>query len=192
MISQKTITGLPDENIIARRYAQALFAIGEEQGLEKEFADQLAKIAAALAEDEGRLAAYFSQGRLPLLQQKSLAQEIFAGHIHPLLQNLLFLLLDKGRGGYLPALPGAYQELMDEKAGVLSVTAICPRPFDTEQEAGLTAVIAKLCGKQIRLHQEIDAGLIGGLKLVIDGAVYDGSLARQLDKLEERLLFTPM
>lgn len=188
MTNQKAITGLPDENIIAKRYAQALFAIGEEQGLEQEFSAQLGDIAVALAEDEGRLAKYLSQGRLPVFQQKNLAQEVFAGQIHPLLLNLLFLLLDKGRGGYIPALPGAYQELLDEKAGILAVTAFCARPLEAGQEADLTAAIAKFCGKRIRLYQEADAGLIGGVKLIIGGAVFDGSLSKQLEKLEESLV----
>ena len=187
MTDQHTITGLPDESIIAKRYAQALFIIAEEQGLEDEFLSQLTEVTAALALDSGRLAQFLAAGRLPLRQQKNLLQDVFGGKINPLLQNLLFLLLDKGRGGYLPALLPAYQRLLDEKAGILVVTAFCPCPLTAKQEAGLNAAIAQLCGKQIRLRQKVDAALIGGLKLIIDGTVYDGSLARQLEKLEKQM-----
>lgn len=190
MTDKITLTGLPDENIIARRYTQALFDIAEERGLQEEFLSQLTDIAAVLAADGGRLGELLSVGRLTLKQQKSLLQEVLAGQIHPLLQNLLFLLLDKGRGGYLPALLPAYQRLMDEKAGILPVTAISPYPLQAEQESGLIQAIAKLCGQQIRLRQEVDAALIGGLKLVIGGTIYDGSLAKQLDILEERLKYS--
>jgi F-type H+-transporting ATPase subunit delta len=188
MIEQISITGLPDESIIAKRYTQALFDIAEEQGLEQEFLSQLTDVATVLAADSSRLGELLNAGRLPLRRQKDFLQEVFGERIHPLLQNLLFLLLDKGRGGYLPALLPAYQQLLDKKAGILAVTAICPRPLEAAQEAGLVAAIAKLFGKQIRLHQEVDPGLIGGLKLVISGAVYDGSLARQLEKLENQLI----
>jgi F-type H+-transporting ATPase subunit delta len=84
----------------------------------------------------------------------------------------------------------AYQQLLDEKAGILPATVFSPHPLQAEQEAGLQESIAKLCGKQIRLRQEVDAALIGGLKLVISGTIYDGSLAKQLDKLEEKLKYS--
>jgi F-type H+-transporting ATPase subunit delta len=188
MTNQQSITGLPDENTIAKRYTQALFAIAGEQGLEEEFLSQLTDIGAALAAEAGSLGELLITGRLPLARQKSLLQEVFGARIHPLLQNMLFLLLDKGRGGYLPALLSAYQQLLDDKAGILAVTAMCPQPMTAGQQASLTAAIAKLFGKQVRLHQEVDAGLIGGLKLIIGGTVYDGSLARQLEKLENHLI----
>jgi len=188
MINKQSITGLPDENTIAKRYTQALFAIAGEQSLEEEFLSQLTDITAALTADAGSLGELLIMGRLPVSRQKDLLQEVFGAQIHPLLQNMLFLLLDKGRGGYLPALLPAYQQLLDEKAGILAVTAICPSPLEAEQEAGLVAAIAKLWGKQIRLHQEVDTSLIGGLKLIIGGTVYDGSLSRQLEKLEYSLI----
>lgn len=185
MTNQKTITGLPDENIIAKRYAEALFAIAEEQRIEQEFSSNMEYISILLQAEEGRLAELLGQGRLSLPQQKTLIQEVFAGQIHPLLLNTLFLLLDKGRGGYLPALPLAYQRLLDEKAGILSVTAICPRPLQPEQETTLITAIAQISGQKIRLDQEVDESLIGGLKLIIGDTIYDGALNKQLEKLEK-------
>ena len=187
MTSMKAVTDLPDEHVIAKRYAQALFSIGEEQGLTQAFFTQLTGVTAVLAADDGRLAGFLSPGRLSPHQQKSLIKEIFAGQIHPLLENTLCLLLDKGRGGYLPALPVAYQQLLDEKAGILPVTVVCSYPLSSEQQAALSAAIVKISGKDIRLDQEVDASLIGGLKLVIGDTVYDGSLNKQLDKLTETL-----
>jgi len=188
MINQQTITGLPDEHTIAKRYTQALFAIAEEQNLEEQFLSQLTDIAAALAAGAGGLGELLIMGRMPVSRQKSLLQEVFGDQVHPLLQNMLFLLLDKGRGGYIPALLPAYQQLLDDKAGILAVTAISAQPLQAKQEAGLIAAIAKRWGKQIRLRQEVDPSLIGGLKLIIGGTVYDGSLARRLEKLEHSLV----
>ncbi|MCL1816226.1 MAG: ATP synthase F1 subunit delta [Clostridiales bacterium] len=189
MKNQISITGLPDENTIAKRYTQALFSLAEEQGLAEEFLCQLNEITAVLAMENSCLSGLLSTGKLSLHKQKELLQEVFATSIHPLLQNMLLLMLDKGRGGYFCALLPAYQRLMDEKAGVLPVTAYCPKPLDDLQEVTLTASVAKLCGKQIRLQQEIDATLIGGLKLIIEGTVYDGTIKRKLEKLEERLKY---
>ncbi|MCL1974727.1 MAG: ATP synthase F1 subunit delta [Firmicutes bacterium] len=190
MINQISVTGLPDEHGLSKRYTHALFAIAEEQGLTEEFLTQLTEIDAVLAADNGCLSELLSNGRMPLSKQKSLIEEIFAQRIHPLLLNLVYLLLDKGRGGYLPAVLPAYQQLLDEKAGVLPVIAIGPYAMPAEQANSLTEAVAKLCGKQIRLQQKVEADLIGGLKLIIDGTVYDGSLKRQLDILEHRLKYS--
>ncbi|MDR2713226.1 MAG: ATP synthase F1 subunit delta [Clostridiales bacterium] len=187
MTNQNTITGLPDENIIAKRYAEALFAIGGEQKIEQEFASQMENISISLMADEGRLTELLGQGRLPLPQQKAIIKEVFAKDIHPLLLNTLYLLLDKGRGGYLPALPLAYQRLLDEKAGILAATVISPRPLEPEQEAGLITAIAQISGKKIRLRREVDESLIGGLKLIIGDTIYDGTLSKQLEKLENSM-----
>ena len=188
MISLKELSGLPDENSIAFRYALALLAIGEEQGMEQEFFTQLTDIGAAAAAEGGCLALFLGKGHLPLHQQKELVKEVFAGQIHPMIENLLYLLLDKGRGSYLPSLTIAYRLLLDEKEGILPATLISPRLLEPEQIANVAAAFAGISGHKIRLSQEADPSLIGGLKLIIGDIIYDGTLAMHLDKLEDRLM----
>ncbi len=171
---------------VARRYAKALFALAKEAAALQPSADQLGRLA-----DVANDATVGPVLRSPLLSATSrrdlaqmLARELA---LSDLLTRFVRLLADQQRLGELPAIAERFQHMLDAELGRVRITVRSPRPLDPKQEADLIAVFAKLTAKQVLARVVIDAHLLGGVVVEVEGKVYDGSVRTQLDRLAKEL-----
>ena len=85
-------------------------------------------------------------------------------------------------GGDLPAVYG------HEAAG--HVTALGPGATGLAlgDRVLVTEALEKMSGKKVRLSEQVDATLLGGLVVRLGDTVHDGSLSNQLARLRERMV----
>jgi F-type H+-transporting ATPase subunit delta len=173
---------------IARRYAKALFAIGEEKG------DLL-----GLLRDVQSMAAVWSENeelrdtvQNPLVAA-GVKREIWDGIIKRLgismiVKSFLSLLFDKSRLVELPGIAREIGALTDRKENRLraEVTSASPLPDDVAQR--LKAALQRSTGKMIVVTKTEDPGLIGGIVTRVGDLMYDGSLKTQFKRMKETML----
>jgi F-type H+-transporting ATPase subunit delta len=171
---------------VGRRYAKALFALAKEGGVLQPAADELARVAAVATD--------VSVGpvlRSPLLsptRRAELAQMLSRElALSDLLARFLQLLADHQRLGELPAIADRYQQLLDTELGRVRLTIRSANPLDGQQEADIIAVFARLTRKQVIPRVVVDAELLGGVIVEVEGKVYDGSARTQLESLSKEL-----
>lgn len=171
---------------VARRYARALFALAKESGALQPTADQLARLAGVAGD-----ATVLPVLRSPLLstpRRRELAQMLARElRLSELLARFIQLLADHQRLGELPAIADRFQRLLDTELGRVRITIRTATPLDADREAEIIAVFAALTGKQVLSHVVIDAALLGGVVVDVEGKVYDGSVRTQLDRLAKEL-----
>jgi F-type H+-transporting ATPase subunit delta len=109
------------------------------------------------------------------------------GKADQLLQNFLFILCEKRAFYRFSACVAAYFSAMDEAMNILRATAITARPMEERQKEALRRKLSELTGKQVCLETQIDADLIGGIRLRYEGVQLDGSLRSRLDALRRNL-----
>lgn len=175
---------------LAKRYARALMAIGQEQGVYERLGKELDELAgAALADESFRL----------LLKAPVVSKEVREGVIEKLCQELgyhqvslqfLKLLNGKGRLPFLEQIAEAYRELADEAEGRVRAEVIAATPLEGDALNRVKDALAKITGKQVLMEVEVDQGLIGGVVARVAGKLLDGSVRTQLKAVEERLKTT--
>ena len=111
-----------------------------------------------------------------------------AGPVNALCRNMLTMLMERNRMGYLPLLKDAYTNLVDEKEGRVKGILWSAFPMDDAMKAKIEAVLKERMKKDVILTVMEDKSLIGGIKLNIQGTIIDGSLKRQLEALKENIL----
>ena len=101
--------------------------------------------------------------------------------------DFLAVLADNGRLALLPQIGELFSVLRDEAEQRLSVRVVSAVPLDDEQAARMRDALARRFEREIELHNDVDAGVIGGAVVYAGDQVIDGSLRGRLQRLSSRL-----
>jgi F-type H+-transporting ATPase subunit delta len=168
----------------ARRYAQAVFEIALEKNELDRWQADLARVA-SLAGDAA-LIALLQDPRVPFETKAKLISGAL-GEVHPLVLNLVYLLLLRGRLGMLGEIADEYRRLLDGHRGIERAEVITAVPLDDEEKQKLAERLGAVTGKKITVEAEVDPGLVGGFTARIGGKLLDGSTRRKLAALKSEL-----
>ena len=173
------------------RYARALFDVARKEGDVQQVGRELAEFAQIVAGNE-MLARVMSNPAIPAARKRAVIEQLLAkaGKVSPILSKLLILLADRDRLVLLPDLAAAYQSRLMDEARVVRAEVTTAIPLEPAQVAalkqGLSTALARR-PEDVQLENRVDASIIGGAVTRIGSTVYDGSVARQLQKMKEAL-----
>ena len=166
------------ENVtIARPYAEAIFALADAGGALGGWSRTLAVMAAVAANSDLRAAA--ANPNLSASQVYGL----FAGACGDLAseaQNLVHVLIENGRLALLPEIRAIYEELKNEREGVMEAVITSAQPLESGQLSALVAELERRFGRKISPQVRVDANLIGGARMQVGDEVIDGSVRGKL------------
>jgi len=174
--------------LVAMRYAKALAGIAEDQGTLVKVQKELAAVAALVRgnADLERLAFY------PLLApaQKAAALDavLAAQGVSDTLRRFFGVVAGAARLNLVYELAKAFDELVDERLGVVEAIVETAQPLSMTQNEALAAALSRRTGKTVKLKWRQDASMLGGVRAQIGSTVYDASLKGQLRLLQARLL----
>lgn len=172
---------------VARRYASALADVIIKQGEETEVKEELASWEKLILDNAGLLEA-FSNPTIAYEQKGKLLNELIdRTRVRPTTANFLRLLLRNQRLPQLPQVNVRLAEVLDERAGVVSVQVKSARPLSEDTKTELQQKLTRLTGRRAQLKFETDSSLIGGIVTRIGSTIYDGSVRDQLRRLREEL-----
>ncbi|MFA6553351.1 MAG: ATP synthase F1 subunit delta [Patescibacteria group bacterium] len=77
----------------------------------------------------------------------------------------------------------SYQQIADREQGVTEITVMTATDLDQHQHTLIAQDLKKMFGEHLRIKQETDAGLIGGVKLKYGDTIVDGSIRQRLQAL---------
>ncbi len=177
------------QQVIAKRYARALFALGQEQGREtlQQFGEELARLAQAM-EVEPALERVF---RNPLIQQEDkkaivekLAQKL---ELSRLVRNFCLFLADKNRLDRFLDIQDQFRQMLDEFEGIVRGSLITAIDLSGEKQSKVQGDLEKQLNKKLLLQFNTDQEILGGLRLRIGDKLYDASLKAQLEGVKENI-----
>lgn len=173
------------ERNVGKRYARALFELAVERGQEDAISEELRAAAAAMSEPEA--ADFFRHPSIGVEQKLGVLDQALAGRVSEPVLHTLHLLIRRGRMAALDVLVSHFESLSDERAGRVTAVVTTPLPLTDQQAADIAAHYAELTGKQVRVHNEIDKALLGGMQVRIGDRLYDASLSTKLARLKKQL-----
>lgn len=171
------------QNTAAKRYAEAFYSLAQEEALVPQLAGQL-NLAAGQWQGNQDLRGVILNPRLAKAQKHQLVslwlEELGA---LPLFQNLLGVMLDKGRIDLLPQVAQEFQAMDDRDQG--RVRAVCKHahPLSQNQKLSLEQKLMELSGaRAMALTWVLEPSLLGGFVVTIGGKTIDGSLKGRLNR----------
>jgi len=175
---------------IARRYARALVALGQEEGgITDQLTSELEAIVTTLQANDGQLFQALCHPALSPNERKAVLDTVLPKlKAHALLQNFLRLVLEKQRFSFLPAIAADARAQADTLANRARAVVTTASSMSASMEKEVKATLEKATGKEIILESKIDASLIGGMVAQVGGKVFDASVKTRLGELRQQLL----
>lgn len=172
---------------VGRVYAQALIELADDQQQLDAVAEEVQGLA-ALIESDADLQRLIENPILGRAQRSGMVQRLFEGKVSDLLYRFLQIVNRKDRLASLPRIAQAFAKFMAVRRNQIDVEAYVASPLDADTARRVADGIGQSLGKEVTLNQHVDESLIGGLKLRIGDQLVDGSVARQLQVIEQKLI----
>jgi F-type H+-transporting ATPase subunit delta len=174
-------------NIVARRYAKALFALGVKEKAADKFGKDLEGLAGAMSAAP-ELLKLFKSPSFNTHEKKSVLKDVVAKlDMAPLSVNFLSVLADKGRLDCLPDIQKTYSELLDETSGVVRGKLTTAMELPGKRQKDIKTTLEKKSGKKLVLDFGVEPAILGGVVLRVGDKVLDASLRAQLQLLKEQI-----
>lgn len=179
--------------LIARRYASGLYEAAKAVQLVDDVQGELNNCAQALLHDSDLLARVTErtvthQEREAVLM--TLPEDTKAGH---LVANFFKVLNEADRVGLVGHISEAYQTLLQDKKGIVTVeTTTAEALSDAEQQAITEQILKLVNGAPVNIQNKVDPSILGGMIVQIGSIQIDDSVKAKLERMKKHMQNTPV
>ena len=171
---------------IGNVYAQGLYSLAKEEGLEKSILQELRSLQQALDEAPD-FVKILAAPNLSKQERCGILDDSFRGKVQPYVLNFMKLLTEKGYMRHFSDCCRAYTRQYNEDNGILPVTAVTAVAMTEDQQKRLTQKLSQVTGKSVELQCRIDPECLGGVRLDYDGRRVDGTVKNRLESISNLL-----
>lgn len=176
------------ENIVAGRYAQALFSEAKAEGKTEEIISQLGALSALYSESDD----FRGLVKSPLFSKKEKQAVVDTLKAKGVLDDYMFkfvsLLVTKNRLSLLNLIAEQVLVMNMKDKGEAEALITVAAGMNEASKSALAGVLAKLTGKKITIREKVDPTIIGGVIAQVESSLYDASVRGQLNKIKEQLI----
>ena len=172
-------------------YGEALYDLARSEGLSQTILQELTVLEESFRQNPDFLRLLAAQG-LSKQERCAILDDSFRGKLHPYVLNFLKILTEKGYPKHFLDCVASYWDHYNRDNGILPVTAVTTAPLSKEQSARLKQKLAVITGKTIQLTNQLEPGVLGGIRLDYDGKCLDGTIAQRLDAIRKTLKNTAL
>jgi F-type H+-transporting ATPase subunit delta len=188
LAQSKSTSGKTVNNMLARRYAGALFELADEQGqLDVIAADlRLVKILTSESAEFRQITSHPRLKRSDLID--AMQQVAKTGKLHALTTNFLKLVAQGRRLNQLSAIVDAFLKQLADQRGELAADVHVAHPLTEAQREKLAAQLKQLASSnKVQLTVTEDPSLLGGMTVKLGSHLIDASVKTKLARLERQL-----
>lgn len=175
--------------LLAKRYAEAVYASAKGQGAVDAVAADLLAVQQSLASPAAQ--ALLQSPDVTPAERAAILDKLVAGR-HTLTKNLVGVLQHRRRLEVLFSIHDAFRTLLMAERGEVLGVAESAHALSADELAALTTLAGRLSGKKVQLSSTVRPELLGGVRLVVGNVLYDGSLRAALDQLQHKLAQAPV
>jgi F-type H+-transporting ATPase subunit delta len=165
---------------IARPYADAAFMLAKESGAQGIWSQRLQRL--ALIAQDGDMAQVMGNPRLSVEQVAELFISLSDDN-DPILANFVRTLAENRRLALLPEVSRLFELARSQEEGVQEAVVYSAFPIDDAQVAALLQQLEPRFGTRLTARVEIDASLIGGVRVTVGDQMLDASVRGKLDAM---------
>src|ERR1700722_14484523 len=170
---------------IARPYAKAAFEYARDANALAQWSEGL-KAAAQIVADP-RVAPLTKSTAWSAADLVSLITDVAGDKLDAGMQNFVRVLVENHRLLLWPEIVAHYEVLRSAVENTVDVEVVSAVPLDAAQAGKLEQALSTRLKRKVRMHNSVDAALLGGAVVRAGDLVIDGSLKGRLERLATEL-----
>ena len=171
---------------ISKEYGTALFMLACEEKAQRAYAEALAIVKETFLANPS-YEEMLSSPSIPLGERLLAIEAAFGEAVPTHVLSYVKLLCEKGRVSCLMESIEAYAALLAASERVFEAHVTSAVTLTEEEKEKLIDRLEKKYKGRVRAEYTVDASLLGGLIVEVDGKVFDGSLRHRLGEVKEYL-----
>lgn len=171
---------------ITSRYAEALYSLKRDSNSLESSQKEVKELIKVLKENPDFLM-LLSSSYKTFEEKEKIIDDVFVG-VDTEIKTLMKIVVKNHRGQYLAEIFLEFNSLVNEYRGVKEGLVYSTEPLSESQLAKLSSAISEIETRPVELKNIIDPTLIGGVKVVINDHIYDGSIKHHIDDMKLALL----
>lgn len=175
-------------SLIAMRYANALFQLAKEDALVLDSIYIDCSYLKGVMKESHDLDQFLRNALIKSGKKIRVFHGIFEMQLHAYTLRFIDLVINNNREILLSSILLNFIELYRRYKGIKTVTVITAVPIDDKMHQAICDSIGKQFGCLAELECRVDSDIIGGVVLMMDGKMVDGSITGQLRSMKKKLL----
>ena len=171
---------------LAQNYASALLSIAIDDNKVIDYQKEVKELRKIIRDNEDFILLLDSRF-LSIEERMNNAEKILKG-FSPDVVNFIKIIIKHNRVSYLEDILEAFNSLCNENQDIVEGLIYSAFPLGEDTLLKIKKKISQIENHEVDLISRIDPSLIGGVKVVINSHVYDGSIKNQLEKMQIDLL----
>jgi F-type H+-transporting ATPase subunit delta len=176
---------VPRRDIAAKRYAQAILAIADDEGTLDRWQADLATLHALTAEPTVR--AFLRSAKVEQSRKHTTLEQGLAG-VDPKVISLAKLLVRKNRIDIVDQIAEVFGELLNTERGIVLSRVTTAVPLTDQGRSAVVQSIQRVTGAtEVQLDEVVDRNILGGAVVQIGDHIVDGSVRSRLSGLRRTI-----
>lgn len=169
---------------LANRYAKALFELALEQKKLKEVGADMELIAKTI-DDSKDLTNMLKSPIIKFEKKEKVMQLIFGEKTNELSLRFMLLVAKKGREENLFYFASEFTEIYKDYKGLIDAWVTTSSDTEKEVRESILTLLKNITGKDIILHENVNADVLGGFIIRVGDYQYDATTRTLLRKLKK-------
>jgi F-type H+-transporting ATPase subunit delta len=165
----------------ARRYAEAAFEIALRDDATDLWLEALAVAEERLGAPE--ITRLLASPAVPVAARTELLDKLIGDAVTGGPRNLIALLIRRGRFDDLGAVARELRRLDARRKGIVEARVSAALPLEDADRAAMDERMTAMTGHDVRMEEQVDPALLGGVQVRIGDRLIDGSIRGRLERL---------
>lgn len=174
--------------LVSKTYGDALFEVAVEEHKEELFYEEVQELNQIL-KDNQEFTTFMNHPKIPADEKLQVVKNVFQGKISDELLGFLITIVEKKRFKEIKAILQYFIDRIKLQNGIGTVYVTTAIEISDEEKTKIKQrLLQTTTFKQLEMHYQTDAKVIGGIIIQIGDKVVDNSVRTKLEKLERELL----
>ena len=167
-------------------YGQSLYDLAAEVNLTDEILGQMEVIEGLFKENPDYIT-LLSEPSVPKKERLQLVDESLGSSLNAYHLNFIKILIEKGLLREYSACYKRFRKSYNEAHGIADALVTTAVKLSDAQLSQLREKLEKISGKKVLLEQKTDPDILGGVRVDLEGQLFDGSVKGRLSELRKRV-----